>query len=163
MASIQYIFFFNHYKSTGTKILFLQYPKVRRFTFLSPKKTHETQIIQHLTYFGPIPDIKWLKHYPKREFWNIFSGKKFSNILIFNWLNFNSWITVFPDFSLTHLKFPDFLTFFQNSLTFPWLEKVVSFFQVFQCRWETCNTCFQSCVSVCRGWCTRDISHEAME
>ena len=32
--------------------------------------------------------------------------------------------------------FPDFLTFFQNSLTFPWLEKVVSFFQVFQCQWE---------------------------
>ena len=30
-------------------------------------------------------------------------------------------------FSLTHLKFTDSLTFFQNSLTFPLLEKVVSF------------------------------------
>ena len=33
----------------------------------------------------------------------------------------------FPDFSLTHLKFPDFLTFFQNSLTFPWLKKLSHF------------------------------------
>ena len=35
-------------------------------------------------------------------------------------------------FSLTYLKFPDFLTNFQNSLAFPRLEKVVSFFQVLQ-------------------------------
>ena len=47
--------------------------------------------------------------------------------------------------------FPDFSTIFQISLTFPensqkcpfpliflWLEKVFSFFQVFQTRWEPC-------------------------
>ena len=35
---------------------------------------------------------------------------------------------IFPDFSLTHLKFPDFLTFFQNSLThFPDWKKLSHF------------------------------------
>ena len=50
---------------------------------------------------------------------------------------------LFPDSFKIPWLFPDFLTFSQNSLTFPWLEKVVSFFQVFQvfqCRWEPCNT-----------------------
>ena len=62
-------------------------------------------------------------------------------MLIFDSLNFNLWITVFPDSFKIPWLFPDFLIFFQNSLTFPWLEKVVSFFQVFQdfqCRWEPC-------------------------
>ena len=47
-----------------------------------------------------------------------------------------SWL--FPDSFKIPWLFPEFLTFFQNSLTFPWLEKVVSFFQVFkvfQCPW----------------------------
>ena len=32
---------------------------------LVQKYFHETQIIQHLTHFEPIPDIKWLIHHPK--------------------------------------------------------------------------------------------------
>ena len=44
----------------------LQYSEVRIFTLLSPKISHETQIIQHLTHFEPTPDIKWLIHYPKK-------------------------------------------------------------------------------------------------
>ena len=30
------------------------------------KYSHETQIIQHLTNFGPTPDMEWLIHYSKK-------------------------------------------------------------------------------------------------
>ena len=33
------------------------------------------KIIQYLTHFGPTLDMEWLIHYPKRQFWNSFSGK----------------------------------------------------------------------------------------
>ena len=56
-------------------------------------------------------------------------------------------MTALPDFSITHLEFPDFLTLFQNSLTFDTFSKFpdfsltekVSYFHVLQCRWEPCN------------------------
>ena len=125
--------------STCTKILFLQYWEVRIFTLLHPKILSWNSNNSTLnTLWACSWDGSGSYTTQKREFWNSFCGKKFSNILILDWLNFNLWIPVFPDFSLTHSKFPDFLIFFQNSLTFPWLEKVVSFFQVFQCRWEPC-------------------------
>ena len=38
-----------------------------------------------------------------------------------DWLNFNLLITVFPDFSLTHLKFPDFSLTFWQFFKIPWL------------------------------------------
>ena len=79
---------------------------------------------------------------------------------------------LFPDSLEIPWLFPDFLMFSQNSLTFPWLEKVVSFFQVFQCRWEPCvecevshinilllnawefklKTCHVTCAKKCGGW-----------
>ena len=43
----------------------------------------------------------------------------------------------FPDFSSILSKFPWLFQSAQNSLTFPWLEKVL-FFQVFQSMWEPC-------------------------
>ena len=71
MAFSQYLFFYEWplltvgHKFTCTKILFLQYPEVRIFTLVK-KYSHETQIIQHLTHFGPTPDMEWLIHYQKK-------------------------------------------------------------------------------------------------
>ena len=44
----------------------LQYPEIRIFTYLVQKYSHEMQITQHLTHFGPTPDMEWLAHYPKK-------------------------------------------------------------------------------------------------
>ena len=57
------------------KYFFLQYAEVGIFTLFVQNYSHETQIIQHLTYFGPTPDMDWPIHYLKKEFWNSFSAK----------------------------------------------------------------------------------------
>ena len=74
MPFIQYLFFMydlhlllgNCIKSLHTlKYSFYNAQKYEYLLNLVQKYSHETQIIQHLTQFGPITEIEWLIHYPK--------------------------------------------------------------------------------------------------
>ena len=94
MAFIQYFFFMyglhsllgNCIKSLqALKYSFLQYPEVRIFTQLGPKILPFNSIIQHLTHFGPTPDMEWLIIYPKKRILESFQWEKFSNILILDY------------------------------------------------------------------------------
>ena len=52
-------------------------PRTKNIYFcLVQKYSHETQIIQHLTYFSPTHDMQWLIHYPKKGNFGIVSVGK---------------------------------------------------------------------------------------
>ena len=47
------------------KYFFYNTQKLEYLLNLVQNYSHETEIIRHLTHFGPTPDIEWLIHYPK--------------------------------------------------------------------------------------------------
>ena len=53
----------------------LQYPEVRIFTYLVQKYSHEMQIIQHLTHFGPTLTWSGLHTIKKGDFGIVLVGK----------------------------------------------------------------------------------------
>ena len=115
MYSLHLLLSHLHYKSAYTEIVFLQHPKVRIFTLLGPKILSWNSNNSTLNTLWAYPWHGMDYTLPKKGNFGIILVGKFSNILILDWLNFNLWITVFPDSFKIPRLFDIF--FFQNSVT----------------------------------------------
>ena len=75
MHFIQYLFFYVHLQlllgncNTITHSIKYSFHNTQKWEYLLyfvQKYSHKTQKSQHLTHFGPTPDMEWLIHYPKK-------------------------------------------------------------------------------------------------